>query len=174
MRKLLATVGVVALAAGCGAGSSSSGRSGNGQAKQAAAWIRAGSATCITRPGYGGLGAAVHLFAANNNGSTGPAEPTPGAAWYQVIGAARGCVTAYSVRDSARPPLGTQDMLDLVSPYLPGDARQVVAHRSCAVWKSVSLRRVTGRPYAEATAIAQIGGLAPGSAQMRITARPHC
>ena len=151
------------------AGSSPVG-SGRGQAKQAAAGNHASAAPCITRPDYGGLGAAVDLFAANNNGSTGPAEPTPGAAWYQVIGTARGCVTAYSVQDSARPPLGTHDMLDLVSPYLPRDARQIVARPSCAVWESVSLRRATGLPYAEASAIAQIGGLRPGNAQMRITA----
>src|SRR5438045_9211928 len=106
MRKLVAAVVVAALAAGCGAASSAPAGSG-ARAKQPGLVTSARPSPCVTNAGYGGLGGISRRFDANNNGSTGPAEPTPGAAWYQVLATARGCVIAYSVQDSAAPPLGT-------------------------------------------------------------------
>jgi hypothetical protein len=163
MAKGVAVLAVAALLAGCGAGMKSRPRTAAGQAS-----------SCIAGHGYGGLGARASAFDANNNGSTGPAEPTPGAAWYQVIGTARGCVTGYSVQDSAAPPLRASDMLALVSPYLPRDARPVARTGTCTVWESAALRRATGMPFARGTAIGQIGSLMAGSAQVQATARSTC
>jgi hypothetical protein len=42
-------------------------------------------------PCIGGLDGRVSAFDANHNDSTGPAEPTPGAAWYRMIGAVITC-----------------------------------------------------------------------------------
>lgn len=175
MGKVVAVIAVTALVAGCGGGGSSSvgnlrtARSGPGSESSFGR-----SASCIAKRGYGGLGASKDLFDANNNNSTGPAVPTPGAAWYQVIGIAGGCVTAYEVQDSTTPSLKAHAMLDMVSSYLPGDARQLVNTGSCAVWKSGSLLRAIGLRYARATAISQLGSLRSGSAQMKATSASTC
>jgi hypothetical protein len=67
-----------------------------------------------------------------------------------------------------------RDLLFLVShPYLPGDAKRVAAMGACAVWRSATLRRVTGRAYATATAVAQVGST-PGRAQIEATSKPAC
>jgi hypothetical protein len=132
------------------------------------------ASSCVDSAGYGGLGGRVSAFDANNNNSLGPAEPTPGAAFYVVTAAARGCVTAFTVQDSTSPPLTTRELLILVShPYLPGDAKPVVNTHRCAVWKSIALSRATGRAYAQATAIAQAGST-PGRAQIETTSNSTC
>jgi len=178
MPKVLVLIGVTALVAGCGgAGSSSTPRSSSAttaQPTRGGANSSAGSKSCISTNGYGGLGARETAFDANNDNSTGPAEPTPGAAWYQVIATNRGCVTAYTVQDSSTPPLAARDMLVLVSRgYLPKDAEQVASSNSCAMWKSAVLKRATGMLYAKATAIAQAGSM-PGTAGMEATSDSTC
>lgn len=156
MRKLVAVVAALVIA-GCG---------GSG--------ARPKHTSCISTNGYGGLGARVSAFDANNDGSTGPAEPTPGAAWYQVTGTENGCIAAYSVQDSATPPLGPRQMLILVGhPYLPADAHQLVTTSTCAVWKSAALERAVGLMYARATAVAQ-DWTVPGSAQIEAASDPTC
>jgi hypothetical protein len=116
----------------------------------------------------------VSAFDANNNDSTGAAGPSPGNAFYVVTATARGCVTAFAVQDSATPPLTARDLLVLVShPFLPGDAKQVVHTHSCIVWKSRTLTRATGRPYARATAIAQAGSI-PGTARIAAASDAAC
>jgi len=130
--------------------------------------------SCITTNGYGGLGGSEDAFDANNDNSTGAAGPTPGAAWYQVVGTAGGCVTAYSVQDSATPPLAARDMLVLVSRgYLPGDAEPVVNTGSCEVWKSTALQHAVGVLFAKATAVAQAGSV-PGTARIESTSSSTC
>jgi hypothetical protein len=174
IRRIAFALAVTALVAGCGGGGArprSSSAQGGGSP---AAGVTTRAAPCITRAGYGGLGASVRLFDANNNNSTGPAEPTPGAAWYLVNAIARGCIAAYSVQDSASPPLRSRDMLDLVSPYLPDDAKAVITTRDCVVYRSAELGRALGLPYAKATALAQIGSLRKGFAQVRATAGSSC
>ena len=175
IRRIAFALAVTALVAGCGGGGGArtptSPAPGGGSP---AAGVTTRAAPCITRTGYGGLGASVRLFDANNNNSTGPAEPTPGAAWYLVNAIARGCVAAYSVQDSASPPLRTRDMLDLVSPYLPDDAKAVITTPDCVVYRSAELGRALGLPYARATALAQIGSLRKGFAQVRATASSSC
>jgi hypothetical protein len=132
------------------------------------------SHACVNTAGYGGLGARASAFSANNNASTGPAEPTPGTAWYAVTATERGCVTAFSLQDGGAPPVTARYLLLLVSyPYLPRDARRVVNLGTCAVWNSATLRRATGKAYATATAIAQVGSM-PGRAQIETTVRPSC
>lgn len=132
------------------------------------------STSCVHAAGYGGLGARASAFSANNNGSTGPSEPTPGTAWYVVTGTTSGCVTSFSLQDTGSPPLSARYLLLLVSfPYLPRDAHRVVNTASCAVWKSAALRHATGRAYATATAIGQVGSL-PGTAQIQATVKPEC
>lgn len=134
-----------------------------------AAWT-----ACVDAPGYGGLGARTSAFDANNDGSTGPAAPTPGTAWYAVTATERGCVTAFSVQDAGSPPLTARELLVLVSdPYLPRDAKRLVLAGTCGVWKSATLQRATGRPYATAIAIAQIRSL-PGRAAIAATSKPAC
>ena len=129
---------------------------------------------CVATAGYGGLGAPASAFAGNNNGSTGHAEPTPGTAWYVVTATANGCVTGFSLQDDGSPPPAARYLLLLVSyPYLPRDAERVVYTNTCAVWTSASLRRATGRAYATANAIAQVGRM-PGRAQIESTIRPGC
>ena len=65
-------------------------------------------------------------------------------------------------------------LLLLISyPYLPRDAKRVVSTGTCAVWRSAALRRATGRAYATATAVAQVGSM-PGRAQIETTTKPRC
>jgi hypothetical protein len=167
---VFALLAATAVVAGCGGNIARTRASPGAHLATAGTPIR----TCITRTGYGGLGASARLFDANNNDSTGPAEPTPGAAWYLVNAIAKGCVTAYSVQDSASPPLRTRDMIDLVSPYLPRDAKAVVTTPGCVVYRSAELEHALGLPYAKATALAQIGSLRKGFAQVRATAVSAC
>jgi hypothetical protein len=142
-----------------------------GSSRRAAA---AAPRSCVTDAGYGGLGARVSAFDPNNDNSTGPAGPTPGTAWYVVTAIARGCVTSFSVQDGGSPPLSARDLLSLVShPYLPRDAKRIVNQETCAVWRSAALRRATGRSFASATAVAQVGGI-PGRAEIRATSSPRC
>ncbi len=132
------------------------------------------SSRCVDAAGYGGLGGRASAFDADNNNSTGPAEPTPGPAWYVVTATARGCITAFSLQDEGSPPLTARDLLFLVShPYLPPDARRIVSADTCAVWKSGSLRRATGRAYAMATAVGQRRS-SPGRAEIGVTSLPDC
>jgi hypothetical protein len=130
--------------------------------------------SCVDSDGYGGLGARASEFAANNNASTGAAGPTPGTAWYVVTATAKGCVTGFALQDGGSPPVTARYLLLLVSyPYLPRDAKRVANTGTCAAWKSAALRRATGRAYATATAIAQIGSM-PGRAQIETTVKPSC
>jgi len=150
--------------------SSASGRSAGNL--RLAASMRA--ASCVDTAGYGGLGGRASAFAANNNASTGPAGPTPGSAWYVVSGTAKGCVTGFSLQDGGSPPVTARYLLLLISyPYLPRDAKRVVSTGTCAVWRSAALRRATGRAYATATAVAQVGSM-PGRAQIETTTKPRC
>ena len=174
IRKVVFALAVTALAAGCGGGG---GRTQTSSARAAGSQVTSITAQvgpCISRSGYGGLGARARLFDANNNNSTSPAEPTPGAAWYLVNAITKGCVAAYSVQDSASPPLRLGDMLDLVSPYLPDDAKAVITTPDCVIYRSAALERAIGLPYAKATALAQIGSLRKGFAQVRATADSTC
>jgi hypothetical protein len=177
MRSLVAVIGVTALVAGCGGGSRSTPRTSasiTAASTQAERGISTSSTSCIKTNGYGGLGGSENAFDANNDNSTGPAEPTPGAAWYQVVGIEAGCVTAYSVQDSATPPLAARDMLVLVSRgYLPNDAEPIVSTGSCAVWRSAALQRAVGVLFAKATAVPQAGS-APGTARIEATSSSTC
>jgi hypothetical protein len=132
------------------------------------------AASCVDVGGYGGLGARVSAFDANNNESTGPGGPSPGNAFYVVTATAKGCVTAFAVQDSSTPPLTARGLLVLVShPLLPSDTKQVADTDRCVVWKSRALMRATGRAYARATAIVQAGSV-PGTAQIAATSDSSC
>jgi hypothetical protein len=149
---------------------SGGGRSGT----TSAALAGAPASKCVRAPGYGGLGARLSAFDPNNNNSTGPAGPSPGAAFYTLTATARGCVTGFAVQDGTTPPLTARDLLILVShPYLPADAERVVTTDSCGVWRSSALKRATGRAYARATAIAQAGST-PGTAEIAATSSSRC
>ncbi len=174
IRKVVFALAVTVLVAGCGGGDARTQMSPARAAASEVTSVTAQGSPCITRSGYGGLGGRARLFDANNNNSTGPAEPTPGAAWYLVNEITKGCVAAYSVQDSASPPLRLGDMLDLVSPYLPDDVKAVTATPGCVVYRSAELERALGLPYAKATALAQIGSLRKGFAQVRATADSTC
>jgi hypothetical protein len=161
MRGIVVAALVATVFAGCGGGS--------------APRSIAQRAACIASDGYGGLGANASAFDPNNNGSTGRAEPTPGTAWYQIAATTtRGCVAAYTVRDTGTPPLRAHDMLLLISrAYLPRDAQPVVRAPSCAVWKSQMLKRAVGLMYARATGSSQRAGV-PGAALIEVTAHSTC
>lgn len=196
MPRLAVPLAAAAMIAGCGGGQNAGPRSAHpaqapahlararGQVAGPRVSAPASSATqrtrgsratpCITRRGYGGLGGKLETFAANNNGVSGPAEPTPGSTWYQVIATRRGCVTAYSVQEGARPPIDSRAMLALSSHgYLPADARPVARRRSCAVWRSAALKRAVGLPYVTARAAGQVGS-EPAVAQLYAAPHPGC
>jgi hypothetical protein len=129
---------------------------------------------CIATSGYGGLGASASVFDANNNGTVGQGQPTPGAAWYQVIGTKRGCVIAYTVQESGSPPRRARDMLTLVTrAYLPGGAKQVGDGKDCVIWKSQALKHAVGLPYVRAIASAQSAAF-PGAALIEAMSRSAC
>ncbi len=173
MHKVVFAIAASALIAGCG-GSGTKSHNSPTAAAPAGSALPAVSKTCITKQGFGGLGGSRDRFDANNNNTTGEGGPTPGAAFFQVDGTLRGCVSAYSVQDSAAPPLRAADMLDLVSSgHLPKDAAPVLSTDNCAVWKSFQLRRAVGLLYARATAIGQIAG-APGTALIQATSHSNC
>lgn len=181
MGRFLALILVAVIVAGCGGGRTSPShvrrRPPTPQTRQTRQTPLGGSgrsAPCITQRGFGGLGASVKLFDANNNDTTGEAGPTPGAAFYQVIGVLGGCVTAYAVWDQAGPPLKASDLINLLSPYLPRDARELVETGGCAVWRSRSLLRATGLLYAKAIAIPQIGTRRSGKGEMTATFASTC
>jgi hypothetical protein len=128
---------------------------------------------CIHAPGYGGLGAGTSAFDANNDNSIRPAGPTPGAAWYFVTATTHGCVSGFALRDAGSPPLTAHELLFLVSNPLPRDARRVVSGEGCAVWRSDSLKRALGHPYAIARATGQAGPRA-GTAEIALGATAAC
>jgi hypothetical protein len=81
MRPAVGAVGVTALIAACGGGGPAPARrASSGAAAHRTASSPSALRTCITSGGYGGLGAYASAFDANDNDSTGLAEPTPGAA----------------------------------------------------------------------------------------------
>lgn len=178
---LLATAGailVTSLNSGERPGHSSSARPTSlppaARSTQVASAASRSASSCVETGGYGGLGARVSSFDANNNDSTGPGQPSPGSAFYVVTAIGRGCVTAFAVQDSTSPPATARELLVLVShPFLPRDAKQVVTTDGCAVWESRALARATGRAYARATAIAQAGSN-PGTAQIAATSNSDC
>lgn len=152
-----------ALIAGCGGGD-----------RSVVASRRLPSASCVSAPGFGGLGARVGAFDANNNNTVGESGPTPGAAFYEIKGIEHGCISAFAVQDSAGPPLRGPQMLDLVSDaYLPRDAEQLARTTTCAVWRSAALKRALGAGYAQATAAAQTAS-EPGRAEIRVTGAAAC
>jgi hypothetical protein len=152
VRTIVVVLVAFAFLAGCGGGS---------PRRVSSSAARTAGSSCVRSPGYGGLGARVALFSPNNNGIVGRAGPTPGAAWYQVLDATRGCVLAYSVQESTTPPIRASQMLDLVSrTYLPFDAQRVARDSRCIVWRSKMLKAAVGAPYARAKAAAQSAGYA--------------
>jgi hypothetical protein len=171
-----AAVLAAALLAGCGGGGSPSklrSRTTTVHVSYPAPVVSA-PRSCIKTAGFGGLGASANDFDANNDDSTGPAGPTPGAALYEVIATKGGCVAAFAVQDSASPPLKATDMVGMVSRgFLPKDARQVAASSSCAVWRSPSLRRAIGWLYAKAAGAPQTG-TGPGSGLIEATSDTTC
>ncbi|HLJ02997.1 MAG TPA: hypothetical protein VKT31_06125 [Solirubrobacteraceae bacterium] len=146
-----------------------------------AAWLlapdllrsRPAASRCVDTPGYGGLGAGMRAFDANNDNSIRPAGPTPGAAWYFVTATAHGCVSGFALRDAGSPPLTARELLFLVGNPLPRDARRVASTETCAVWRSASLKRAIGRPYAVARASGQAGPRA-GTAEIAVNMSPAC
>jgi hypothetical protein len=173
-----AAIFATSLESGAGRGRASSRRiariSRSARSAQGPPPVAASASSCVDTPGYGGLGARVSAFDANNNDSTGAGEPSSGTAFYVVTATARGCTMGFAVQDGTTPPLTTRDLLVLVSnPFLPGDAKQVVNTGTCAIWKSRALMRATGRAYARATATSQAGDI-PGTAKIAATSSSAC
>jgi hypothetical protein len=147
---------------------------GRPRGRSSSASVASATAACVDVGGYGGLGARVRAFDANNDESTGPGGPSPGTAFYVVTATARGCVTGFAVQDSTTPPQTARGMLILVShPFLPSDTKQVVDTDRCVVWKSRALMRATGRAYARAIVIAQAGNI-PRTAEIAVTSDSSC
>jgi hypothetical protein len=168
MRRIAGALVIAALIAACGGGGSPR------KVAKLPASRPALPSTCIKTAGYGGLGAREDDFDANNDNSTEPAGPTPGAALYEVMATKGGCVTAFAVQDSAGPPLKAKDMVAMVSRgYLPKDATEVAASSSCAVWRSPALRRAVGSLYAKAAGAPQTG-TGPGSGLIEATSDTTC
>jgi hypothetical protein len=173
VRTIVVALAVSAAVVGCGGGTSSPPPH-RVPASRGRVAASAAASLCVTAPGFGGLGGRAASFDANNNGTVGPAGPSPGTAWYEVLNTRRGCVVAYSVQESATPPLRPRQMLSLVSrTYLPEDAERVARGDSCIVWKSPTLKAAVGVPYARAVAAAQTASL-PGIAVIEASPSSSC
>jgi parallel beta-helix repeat protein len=142
-------------------------------------WLTPGGATstgrCTStdleqgRVRYGGLGAKIPSFNAQNLHGLSP--PPPGLGYYTIDGTHAGRVTAYHFELNAQPGFGIRERLDLlVRKNLPNDIVAIDSPGSrCAVWRSQKLKRLVGLRFAVARAD-------PGrtTAGIRAQATPQC
>ncbi len=122
---------------------------------------------------YAGLGARRSVFEANNpQAPPNPSGAPPGLAWYVVSSTdSRGRVIGYEMFETARPAMGDRERVALVAGImLPDDATQTNLNSdTCAVWRSRTLRRLIGTPYARGTTTT-----GDTSAQMQAVTTPTC
>jgi len=135
----------------------------------AAALTVAGVTSAGTSGGYGGLGAKVSAFYAQN--PHGPGQPGIGSVHYKVNGILHGRVVAYYVTTNFRPRPSNRDRITLLGGIdLPSDATETSLNSDkCLVWHSNTLKRLIGMAYAAATTIS-----GTTTAQMRAEKRPRC
>jgi hypothetical protein len=119
---------------------------------------------------YGGLGATVAAFRSHNN-TQAPAQPLPGVATYTIDTTnSAGLVTAYSVQITARPPMGNGLRMFLTEGInLPDDATSVRRTSTCELFRSATLSRLLGKPYARASTTT-----GTDTAHMEAVADPSC
>lgn len=110
------------------------------------------------KTGFAGLGASKHLFVTKNyQGPSNPAGVPHGLAWYSVDAVDdKGRVTAFHVTENAKPPMGDQARMQLVSGLMiaPRSApipNAVNQSPTCIVWRVPGLRQRLGVDYAVAT-----------------------
>ena len=130
----------------------------------------AASAGARGTSGYGGLGATVRAFYAQNPHGSG--FPPLGVAYYKVDRTKHGKVTAFEVAIHARPAFSPRERLALVSGIdLPADARETNLNSTyCLVLRSRRLGKLIGMQYAAATT----SRWDTTTAHMRAERRPHC
>ena len=110
----------------------------------------AGDASSVAR--YGGLGATVAAFRAQNTHV--PGFPPLGAAYYTIDQTRKGRVIAFHVEINATPRFANFERLALLAGIdLPLDAREVIRHNTCHVWRSATLKRMIGMAYAVGTTV---------------------
>ena len=129
-----------------------------------AGWTSAESASR-----YGGLGATVATFYAQNPHGAG--TPPLGLAYYKVDRTRGGRVIAFHVTIHASPPYSSRERIVLLAGInLPADATETNLNgNTCIVWHSATLKRLIGMAYAAGTT-------RPGTttAQMRAERTPRC
>lgn len=135
-----------------------------------AALNAAGRTSAGSSAKYGGLGATVSAFKAQN--PHGNSAPPLGVAYYTVDRVRVGRVVAYHAEINAKPRWGNREqivgLLDGIN--LPVDATTTRINRAtCIVWRSAKLKTVVGMAYAAGTT-------QPGTttAQMRAERTLHC
>jgi hypothetical protein len=135
----------------------------------AAAAVAPNRAVAASRGGYGGLGATVSAFYAQN--SQGSGMPPLGLVYYQVDATVHGRVAAFHIVINARPAFSARERVSQVGGVdLPEDATETNLNNDhCIVWHSQKLGRLIGMSYAAATT-----GADNTAAQMRAEAKPHC
>lgn len=132
--------------------------------------VAAGAAVAKGAHGYGGLGATVKAFYANN--PHGSRFPPLGVAYYKVEGTKHGRVTAYQVTINSKPKTSARGRLFLLDGVdLPSDAHLTKLNSTyCAVWRSKRLGMLIGMQYAAATTTRHEST----TAVMRAERKPHC
>lgn len=112
------------------------------------------AASVMAQPlSYGGLGARVASFDAQNRHGTG--KPPVGVAYYRVTGRRLGRVSAFEAVVNANPKYSSLKLFTLLTGKgLPADAGRVQTPKRdidggyCEIYKSRWLGRVIGLPYA--------------------------
>jgi len=129
----------------------------------------AGGTSASSSTAYGGLGAKVAAFYAQN--THGPGAPGLGSAYYKVDKTLHGRVVAYHVTTNFRPRASNRDRIVLLGGIdLPIDAAEAnLNSNTCLVWHSNTLKRLIGMAYAAATTRS-----GTTTAQMRAERTPRC
>ena len=119
--------------------------------------------------GYGGLGASVGAFYAQNTHGSG--VPPLGLVYYAVDATRHGRVTAFHVTINVSPPFVAIERIAQVGGMnLPIDATKTNLNSDhCLVWHSKKLGKLIGMQYAAATT-----GSDNTTASLRAESKPHC
>ena len=118
---------------------------------------------------YGGLGATISAFYAQNPHGSG--TPPLGVVYYYVDVISNGRVSAFHIVINARPAFSARERVVQVGGIgLPDDATETSLNSShCLVWHSRKLGKLLGMSYAAATT-----GSDQTMAEMRAESKPHC
>lgn len=117
--------------------------------------VSAGAVAGGSATRYGGLGATVKAFYAQN--SHGPGSPPLGAVYFHIDRVAHGRVIAYDIKINATPPFSARERVAMSGGInVPLDATETSLNGTyCIVWHSKELGKLIGFQYAAATTTPQ-------------------